>query len=161
MPSDFEQFLNNNFDIDTDELNQRAQDWYRTRPGFFTPYKNPGDFLETLTAPVVAPVVLGLTSAFFFTISGVAACATGVSLLVGGLSLLTASEEGFYGSLACAGISLITAGASFLFGAALAIAAIASIPLSLIELGTRTAATLVNPIIDCVADDESRMELVL
>jgi hypothetical protein len=136
----------NKLDLDMDRCAERFNTWGNQIPGFFTPFKNTKDFLETITNPVTEPLFFGVAS----TLAGVAAslsavvCVAGMGL--GGFGVLLnkpgAKDQG------CAAIK---AGAVFFaIGAAVSLATALSVVCSLIadliKIGTRSAVTIGNTV---------------
>lgn len=140
--------------ITADQVSDLILTFYKDRYGFFTPYKSGYDFVETLASPVVVPAVLGVGSGLFFVGSVIAGF---VSLGALGVAVGAAIFEDDDLLISCTGIlnmSAFITGITALVGAALAFAAVLSIPYTLVELITRTASTIISPIIDACCPDE-------
>ncbi|WP_298625347.1 hypothetical protein [uncultured Legionella sp.] len=132
---------------------------FKDRHGFFTPYKSVPDFLETLSAPVGVPVVLGVASALFLATSAISGITTFGAFCVAVAAALFDEDDLLISSLSVLGLAAITNGITLLVGSALALATVLSIPFTLTELVTRTAASIfcpiINPIIDGCSSDNT------
>ncbi|WP_133128395.1 hypothetical protein [Legionella nagasakiensis] len=135
-------------------LRQRAQQYRATAPGFFTPYRNKSDFALSLTAPVLAPLALGLLAAVSAAAAAIAAAVCVGSLVVAGFSALAGAKSVRDASLNLALLSGIITGVATLLTPVLAIAAAVSLPVSIVKLATRSGATVVDAAKKACASDE-------
>lgn len=154
MPANFFDIFvdkEDNLITDWETIQRNADEWYQNAPkrhGFFTPYKDGNDFLDSLAAPITYPVAFGITAAGALAVSGVAAVGSGVLLFLSAAEYVAGDNETAFFALAAAAIALATTGAALAIGAALALAAVASIPFALLELTTRSVASIVRPDVD-------------
>jgi hypothetical protein len=138
-----------------EQVTSLVQKICKNHHGFFTPYKSVPDFIDTLIAPVGAPVVLGIASGLFLTGSVIASVATLGAICTAAGAALFDSDYLLIGSLGVLSMAALATGITALVGVALAFATVLSIPYTLIELVTRTAATIISPIVDACCSEES------
>lgn len=140
-----------------EQLKITAFTYMRNAPGFFTPYKNPQDFVKTLLCPISAPLLLGVFAAVAAIAALIAAITLAVSLMVAAAAAVIQKKEVAIISLAIAGTSALVAIAALFLAPTLAILAVAIIPATIVNIFTRTAATGVSAIRNCFSDDESEV----
>ncbi|CAM3154259.1 Uncharacterised protein [Legionella steigerwaltii] len=124
------------------EITDRAIKTYRSRPGFFTPYKNLYEFGGELIAPGVYPfagLVLAGFSAFAFFASAAVCLAT--YLVAAGAFVFNAPELRD-DALEFAGSVLYFTGVALLTSAVSALLALISFPHSVLSIVTRSMSTL-------------------
>lgn len=135
-------------------------------PGFFTPFRSKKEFGITATSPLVSPLVFGL-------IAGGALLAAALGTLTAAGSLIVAGGAGLYGlrndnakatatsALGLSALAGIVAAAGALVAAAAAVLAVVLAPIATVYLLTRSAATGVAKINDCISSCGSKEESYL
>lgn len=152
MPSFIDVFRDerSQWDFDGNRMQGRAIDYYYSYPGFFTPYRSTGDFFSTLASPITEPLTFGLLATLSIGISAATAVSAAASLVfAGGAALFwqqDAASVGLTVAISSAIISLVTG----LAGLCLALLTVISIPVDLLFLTTRTAASVISPVVDCL-----------
>lgn len=146
--------LDENIDINFEQVADEVIKYYNKRPGFFSPYKNPYDFIDGLAAPVVLPACFGVASALFLAGSAVTGMVTAGSLIGAAGAALFDEDDLLVASLGVASVAAVICGGAALIGAGLAILTVLSIPFTLTEFVTRTLSTIVSPIIECCSSGE-------
>lgn len=116
---------------------------YHQRPGFFTPYKGVGDFVKTVSAPVVDPLIFGFYSSVCLMVSAVSA------IICMGLTLTALVPGVIFGdsnfrskTMDNAGTAGLIGVLSFGFGLMSAAVALLSIPYNIISLISRSIASI-------------------
>jgi hypothetical protein len=135
------------------ELQTRLNAEYKKSPGFFTPYRSFSEFGTGLTAPIVAPTVLGLIAGVTALVAAVGTLATVGSLFVSGGAafggLFTKNYETAEDALVAAAFAGIITAVAALATVALTVLAAVSIPYALTALVTRSVSTVVSAVSDC------------
>jgi hypothetical protein len=139
------------------QANSAGKKAYDQSPGFFTRFRSYNEFGMTLAAPIAIPVVLGIVTA-------VAAIGAALSALAAVGSLLVAAGAGFVGifnqnaketaedALGFAAVAGAAVAVCTIAAAAMAVLTAVLTPLALIQLITRSATTVVSPVLDCISD---------
>ena len=134
------------------------QNRMKQRPGFFTPYRSAGDFAETLTLPVTAPLILAGCSVCCAAIATALPAIAAASFIIAGIGALAKSESTVIPALVlgtvAGGIGLVAAIAIPL----LAMLAVMSPFLATLGIVTRTSASIYAGIKSLLNCDEPRDE---
>lgn len=135
--------------------------------GFFTPFQNKLDFGYTLADPLVVPLVLGLTTGIAALVVATAAItAVGSLFVAGGAGLVglfnNDAKQTAQNALTLAAFAGIVTAAAAIATVALAVITAISLPMSLLTLVTRSAATVVDTIANCMpsSKDEETVDFV-
>lgn len=152
MPSVLSVFFDadGQIDLDMNRVQTRAIEARNKRPGFFTPHEDFSDFAyTTFAAPVIEPMIMGITSVVMGLVSTCSALVSiGSFLFAGGAALFGQSD---LATAACAvgvasGLISLAVG---LAGFAFALGTLYSIPETLVKSVTRTVSTVISPLVNC------------
>ncbi|MDI1351537.1 MAG: hypothetical protein PSV35_02030 [bacterium] len=138
----------NKVDLDPERVAARVEKWQKEQPGYFTPYKNTGDFFETLTNPVTKPIICGLISGVLAVGVVVTSAACIATLAVGSMTALFGKSDTAHSSFELAGAAAIMAGICTLVSICLAVGMLLALISESAKLVTRTGASIVSPIVD-------------
>lgn len=140
---------------------RRFIDTYNARPGFFIPYKNKHEFAGGLLATVIYPTTLSLCAglsticAVFATVIGIGSLLAAIGTAIfGNYELCDESIEDAATGFHIVGLALVaTAVSGFLVAASLIHA-----PLSFL---TRTGASIVSVVDDCVSKSQATQTMLI
>ncbi len=137
---------NSEGDLDASVAISNALMLYRSRPGFFTPYRSVVDFGSTLVEPVVAPVGFAVLTGLLGVASALAATVCVSSFVASGIAAALRKEDARDEALTVGVITGIIALAAPLLAALTALAVVLSFLHSSVALVTRSSATVVSAI---------------
>lgn len=132
-----------NLIFDYDRLQANFKRYQQTRPGFFTPYRSSQDFAWTLALPLTAPITLNVLAGLFSVIGSASALAFSSGLFFSACTSLCCQQEKAQKLLNYAIIGLLASVASTILASLCVTASLVAVCAAVIQLATRSAATLV------------------
>jgi hypothetical protein len=134
----------NNLLTQQQRLEAEVSSWVQKQQGFFAPYRNKQDVLQTVFSPVTAPVGLALLSGASAVAATCAALACIGSLFVAGIAALSGNKELRDSSFEFAASAATIAAVALASTVFCALMAAISAVITPIRMLTRTIGTIVN-----------------
>ncbi|WP_154660309.1 hypothetical protein [Legionella lansingensis] len=156
--------VNNNLSMIKDLLkltwNEGNKFYSKYIPGFFVPYRDTKDTAITLSAPICAPLLLGVLSALAALIVALAITICLLAYIVAGSAALFGKDKFARESLDIADVAGVAVGVSVVLTPSFVLATLLSLPASLINIFTRAGATFCGESGAIVADKSRETTLV-
>lgn len=132
-----------NWIYDYNRLEANLKSYQQQRPGFFTPFRSSQDFGWTLALPLTAPFTLNLLAGLFSVIASASALAFSSGLFFGACTTLCCQQDTSKKLFTYAMVGLAVSVASTVLASLCVTASLVAICAAIVQLATRSAATLV------------------
>jgi hypothetical protein len=135
-------YIFSNHNASAEGIASRAYELYKKRPGFFTPYKNGSHVVGGVVAPLIYPVSGVVLAGYSLIFAAIASVVSVGSLLVAGGAYLLENTALYNDAQKMAGWALKFTGVALLTAAISTLLAVLSIPHGMVNLVTRSGATI-------------------
>lgn len=135
-----------------------SQAFYSKTPGFFDPYVDIGDFLNTFTSPLTTPFALAAFTAIAAMITVFATLYYLACLIAAAGASLVGADDFCNGALEHAGKAFMVAAIAGICTPIFALMTPLTPVVALVYLFTRTGASVVSAIGNCFGEDEESTE---